>query len=127
MAPSLVTPPRFLFIGGATLLLLGALGATRVLGTLSTAAVFHPPAWINWVHLAAGSIVLAVAWRGEPRLEIALTALGACLAMTLGLGGLFLGPLLAPRDAQAPSADPSDHLAHLLVGLTAIWALLGSR
>jgi hypothetical protein len=123
MVIGLLNPQRFLFIGGATLVLLGTLGIIRVLGSLSDAAFFHPPSWINWLHLGVGSLVLVVAWRGDPPARLALTMVAAVAATGIGLGGLVLGA----RGGANQATDPSDHLAHLLVGLTAAWALLGSR
>jgi len=123
MVIGLMNPQRFLCIGGATLVLLGTLGIVRVLGSLSEAAFFQPPRWINWLHLGVGSLVLVVAWRGEPRTQQALTMVAATVATSIGLGGLLLGARAGPQAA----ADPSDHVAHLLVGLVAIWALLAGR
>jgi hypothetical protein len=44
------------------------------------------------------------------------------MGLSFGSGGLLLGPLAARRFDKPELADPSDHLAHLIVGVLAFWA-----
>ena len=117
-----LTPKRFLSIAGATLILLGLAGITGVLGEVSSASFFHPPYWINWVHFAFGFILLTVAFVGGPRVQNTFALAGAIAGTTLGSLGLLLGPYVAARLNVPELADPSDHIAHLTVGLLALWA-----
>ena len=45
------------------------------------------------------------------------------MGMSLGLLGLVFGPSAARRYDIPELADPSDHIAHLGVGLLAMWGL----
>lgn len=94
-----------------------------MLGAVSEASFFHPPYWINWLHLMLGVLVLAVALKGGRKLQAGLTLVPAMLDTTLGLAGLLFGAF-ADRFGMPALADPSDHLAHLAVGLVALWAWL---
>src|SRR5215207_11620977 len=119
-----MSPRRFLLIGGSTLVSVGILGVTRVLGSISRASFFHPPYWINWFHLGFGGFVLSVATRWTPRWQARMALMGAITGTTLGVAGLTLGPAAAKRFGIEELADPSDHTAHLLVGLVALWGWL---
>ena len=44
------------------------------------------------------------------------------LGSTLGLSGLLFGSYAAKRYNMPELADPSDHFAHLTVGVLALWA-----
>src|SRR5688572_19518705 len=114
-------PKRFLSIVGPLLILLGALGSSGLLGRISSMSFFHPPPWINWVHLGFGSFITIVAHRGSVRLQTRLTLFAACIGTILGVVGLLFGRYLASRYRIPELADPSDHVAHLLVGLSAWW------
>jgi hypothetical protein len=57
-------------------------------------------------------------------IQNALTLVPAVLATALGLAGLLLGLHVANRFNMPELADPSDHLAHLTVGVVALWAWL---
>jgi hypothetical protein len=121
------TPARFLFAGGTALIALGAAGIAGLLGEISPASFFHPPRWIDWVHLAVGTTAIATALLGPRALKSALTLVPATVASAMGLGGLVLGPYLAHRFRTPELADPSDHIAHLIVGVLALWALWNAR
>jgi hypothetical protein len=120
-----MNPRRFLFLGGAVLVTIGVAGVFGVLGRLSRRSFFHPPRWINWFHLGLGSSLLGVAFRGGRRLQSALTLVGTISGLTLGSLGLLLGPAAARRFKVPELADPSDHTAHLAVGLLALWGWAG--
>jgi hypothetical protein len=122
-----MNPHRFLSAAGPVLITLGLLGLTHVLGKISSASFFHPPYWINWVHLSIGSIVLGVAAWGNRKLQASLTLVPAVLGTTLGVSGLLFGSLAAKRFNIPELADPSDHMAHLTVGLLALWGWLGRK
>jgi hypothetical protein len=107
------------------LIALGVLGITGALGRISSASFFHPPTWINWFHLAFGTVISGVATWGSSRLQAGFALGGALVGTTIGLVGLLLGERAA-RSFDIPElADPSDHAAHLLVGLTALLSWLG--
>lgn len=118
-----MTPKRFLSLGGAVLLTIGVMGVTRRLGSLSRAGFFHPPYWINWFHLGLGAFVSAARLMGSARLQAATTLVATIMGMSLGLLGLLFGRSAARRYDIPELADPSDHVAHLGVGLLALWAL----
>jgi hypothetical protein len=118
----LVRPRRFLLLGGTVLVVIGLAGAAGLLGSISRASVFNPPYWINWVHLTFGVVVLAIAFAGRRTLQNAITLTAGIMGSTLGLSGLLLGPYAANRYNMPELADPSDHLAHLTVGVLALWA-----
>ena len=44
------------------------------------------------------------------------------MGSTIGVSGLLLGSYAANCYNMPELADPSDHLAHLTVGLLALWA-----
>jgi len=120
-----MNPQRFLFIAGTTLVALGSLGVLGYLQRISHASLFRPPSWINWVHLGVGTAALAIAARGAKRLQAGVVLFPAVLGTTLGVAGLAFGGAAARRFDMPDLADPSDHLAHLTVGLMALWAWTG--
>jgi hypothetical protein len=120
-----MNPRRFLVIGGSVLVVMGGLGVGGWLDAISRAALFRPPYWINWVHLAIGTSALAIAARGGNRLQAGITLFPAVVGTTGGLAGLLFGRLAADRFNVPDLADPSEHLAHLAVGLLALWGWLG--
>jgi hypothetical protein len=109
------TPGRFLFAGGSMLLAFGVAGLAGVLGSISTLSVFNPPDWINWLHTAAGSLVVAIAFIAPPRVKLILTLFPAVAATAIGVIGLLFNKPALP--------DISDHLTHVAVGLLASWAV----
>jgi hypothetical protein len=115
-----MSPTRFLSAASVVLLSIGTLGITHRLGSLSRASIFHPPSWINWFHVVLGVGVLSVRLSRSGPLQAATTLVAAIMGTTLGLAGLVLGPSAAKRYHVPELADPSDHLAHLLVGLLAM-------
>lgn len=122
-----MNPHRFLTAAGSLLGILGVFGADGLLGRLSSASLFNPPAWINWLHIAAGSLLLAVARYGQWSLQTRATAFAAIVPTTVGIGGLLFGGRAAQHFNRPQLADPSDHLMHLLVGLAALSSLMGRR
>ena len=121
---SRLDPRRFLLIAGPLLILIGGLGLAGLLGTISTMSFFHPPEWINWVHLITGLLVLTAGLFVLASTQARIVMVPAILGTTLGAIGLILGPAAAVRWDLPELADPSDHLAHLVVGLLAGWAWL---
>jgi len=117
----MMTPKRFLDAASVVLLTIGTLGVTRRLGSISRASFFNPPYWINWFHLLLGVVVITVRRSPFIRLQAATTLMAAIMGTTLGLCGLLLGPSAAKRVGVPELADPSDHIAHLIVGLLALW------
>ena len=122
-----MNPRKFLFIASSVLLMIGSLGISGGLGALSRASFFHPPYWINWVHLGLGTLTLSVATSGTRKWQAALAFIATVMGLTLGLLGLLFGSSAAKRFNLPELADPSDHIAHLLVGLTALWGWLGRK
>ena len=116
-----MNPQRFLYLGGSVLVTTGVMGVRGVLGSISYAAFFHPPSWINWVHLGIGCMALSVAAHGNRKVQAGITVVPAILGTVLGLAGLLVGPFAAKRFRVPELADPSDHTAHLIVGLLALW------
>ncbi len=97
------------------------MGIVGVLGSLSRASFFHPPYWINWFHFGLGTFVFSTGVWGNRKWYAGVTLVAAIMGTTLGLAGLLLGPLAATRFNVPELADPSDHTAHLVVGLLALW------
>ena len=124
---NLMRPRHFLVLGGSVLVILGSAGGAGLLGSISGASVFNPPYWINWLHLTFGMAVLATAFAGSRTLQNAMTLVAAIVGSVLGLSGLLLGSYAANRYSMLDLADPSDHLAHLAVGLLAVWAWSNRR
>ena len=120
-----MNPKRFLVIAGSTLVTLGGLGVLGYLQRISDAALFRPPWWINWVHLGVGAAAFAIAASGTGRLQAAIVLFPAAVGTTMGLAGLLFGGFAAERFKVPDLADPSEHLAHLTVGLMALWAWRG--
>ena len=122
-----MNPKRYLLIGGSILVTIGLLGIIDVLGSLSSAAFFHPPSWINWLHVSVGILVLVVAFLGSSKWQVGITLFGAILLNTIGLLGVLiyafglLGVHSGAFAANPEFTDPSDHNAHLTVGLLAVW------
>lgn len=121
-ATKLLRPSQFLLFCGTVLVIIGLAGATGLLGAISRASLFNPPYWINWVHLTFGIVVLAVAVAGGRTLQNASTLAAGIIGSTLGLLGLLLGSYAANRYNMPELADPSEHFAHLAVGVLALWA-----
>jgi len=117
---------RFLFCGGTMLVILGFTGIMGWLGLISRANLFNPPNWIHWIHLGFGLFVLLVAEMAHRRFQIRLALLGAVAGTTLGVGGLA-SVLFAHLRNSSQLLDISDPLAHLTVGMLAIWALRSAR
>ncbi len=120
-------PGRFFYIASAVLITMGILGLIGVLGSISPASFFHPPYWINWVHLCLGMIVLNIALRGNRSFQATFVMFPMVIGITLGVFGLVFGRYLAERYGLTELADPSDHVAHLIVGLLAAWAWKNRR
>ena len=118
----LLRPRQFLFLVGTVLVIIGLAGATGLLASISQASLFNPPHWINWVHLTFGIIVLAVGLIGARTLQNAFTLAAAILGSTLGVSGLLLGSYVANHYNMPELVDPSEHLAHLTIGVLALWA-----
>jgi hypothetical protein len=118
----LARPRQFLLLGGTVLVILGLAGVAGLLGSLSQASFFNPPYWINWFHLVFGFVVFAIAFAGGRTLQSAMTLAAGGLGSTLGLSGLLFGSYASKRYNLPELADPSDHLAHLTVGVLALWA-----
>src|SRR3989344_746129 len=116
-----MNPKRFLTIAGLVLPTIGILGILGVLGSISSSSFFNPPHWINWFHLSLGIFVLCVAVWASKRLQTGVTLVATVLGLTLGLVGLLFGSLAANYFNTPELADPSDHIAHLAVGLFAFW------
>src|SRR5512145_246233 len=114
-------PRHFLVVAGTVLVTLGAAGAIGLLGSISRATLFNPPYWINWVHLTFGIVVLAAAVAGGRMLQNAFALTAGILGSTFGLAGLLLGSYAANRYNMPELADLSEHLAHLTVGVLALW------
>lgn len=104
------------------LVTIGLAGVAGWLGSISRASVFNPPYWINWVHLSLGILVLATTLAGTRTVQNAITFAAAILGSTLGLSGLLFGSYASKRYNMPELADPSEHLAHLAVGVLAFWA-----
>jgi hypothetical protein len=128
---SVMNPQRFLLVGGCLLVTIGLLGIINVLGTLSSAAFFHPPSWINWLHLSFGTVAPTVGLLGSSKRQVGFTFFGAILLNSIGLLGLLVyafgllglhaGAFVANPQIAAEFADPSDHIVYLAVGLLALW------
>jgi hypothetical protein len=118
----LVRPRQFLLLGGTLLVILGLAGVAGLLGSISQASLFNPPYRINWFHLMFGIVVFAIAFAGGRTLQSAMTLAAGGLGSTLGLSGLLFGSYAAKRYNMPELADPSDHFAHLTVGVLALWA-----
>ncbi len=117
------TPKLFLRIGGTVLTVIGISGLAGLLGTISQLVFFHPPYWINWVHFILGVCIFLVSFTHYHRLQTWLVLFPAIVATVMGLIGLLFGSYLAIRyNIPDLAVDPSDHIAHLIVGLLAIWA-----
>ena len=114
---------RLLACGGTMLVILGLTGVLGLLGSISRADLFHEPNWINWLHLSFGLFVLTVAMVGSRKLQIGLALLAAFAGSALGFVGLIFASYAAVRYRISQSIDISDPIAHLTVGLLAIWAL----
>jgi len=116
-----MTPKLFLRIAGIALITIGILGIVGLFGKISSASFFHPPYWINWVHLGWGMFVLSISIWGNRRWQVGLTLAATIWGLALGIAGLLLGSWAAQRFAIPELADPSDHVAHLTVGVLALW------
>jgi hypothetical protein len=120
-------PGRFLLIAGTVLVILGLAGVVGWLASMSRASVFNPPYWINWVHLTLGIVVLAVALSGARAVQNVITLVAAAMGSIMGAVGLLFGSYAARRYNMPELADPSEHLAHLAVGVLAAWAWLNRQ
>jgi len=117
-----MNPKLFLRIGGIILIVLGTLGLFGILGLISSLGFFHPPYWINWLHFLLGIAILIISFTPYYKLQGWVVLFPAIVATTIGLAGLLLGSYFGTRYNIPELADPSDHIAHLIVGVAAIWA-----
>ena len=117
-----MNPKRFLTIGGLILVTIGILDVVHLLGKISSASLFNPPYWISWFHLTLGVLILLVSFSRSAKLQTWVTLFPAVVATTIGLLGLLFGSWAASHYNNPQLADPSDHFAHLAVGLMALWA-----
>lgn len=122
-----MNPKRFLVITGTAQIIIGLLGVLGLLEKISSAAFFHPPYWINWFHIFFGPLLLSVSKWDSSKVQTFFTAAGMITGLSLGLVGLLLGPYLVIRFNIPELSDPSDHLAHLSVGLLALWGWLNRK
>lgn len=115
-------PKVFLRIGGVLLTTLGILGLVGILGQISKVSFFHPPYWVNYFHLIFGVIILFVSFSPSQKIHAVFTSFAMVIGITIGILGLLLGGYLADKYGLPELKDPSDHIAHLIVGLSAFWA-----
>jgi hypothetical protein len=120
------TPARFLLVAGTILTVIGSTGAAGLLGRVSTASVFHPPSWINWLHFSVGLTVIPIALLGTRQLQRRIVMFPAIVGTALGVLGLASGPL-AGTHVGPDASDLSDHITHLCVGAGAHLALWNTR
>ena len=118
-----MTPKLFLKIAGGFLITIGILGLIGIFGKISSVGFFHPPYWINFVHLVIGIIALIASFKFNKKHQAMLVLIPAVLATTIGVLGLLFGPYVSNIYKIPELKDPSDHIAHLTVGLLAIWAI----
>ncbi len=118
----IMNPKIFLRLGGSILITVGILGLIGLLGKISSASVFHPPYWINYFHLTLGIIIFALSFTKLKKLQIGFTLGATIVGTTIGLIGLLFGSYFANKYNIPELKDVSDHLTHLVVGLTAFWA-----
>lgn len=118
-----LTPKTFFRIGGIVLTVIGIAGLAGLLGTLSQLVFFRPPYWINWAHFILGVSIFLISFTHYHRLQKWLVLFPAIVATTMGLMGILFGSYLATLyNIPDLAVDSSDHVAHLIVGLLAIWA-----
>jgi hypothetical protein len=118
-----MTPKLFLKYGGILLITLGLLGLTGFLYKISTLAFFQPPYWINWIHFLLGVTILTISFAPYRKLHKWLILFPAIIATLIGVGGLLFGKYVAVKyNIPELNTDPSDHIAHLIVGFFAIWS-----
>lgn len=117
-----MNPKIFLRIGGSILITIGILGLSGLLGKISSASVFHPPYWINYVHFILGCIVFTLSFTKLKKLQLGFTVGAMIVGTTIGLLGLLLGGYFADKYNIPELKDPSDHITHLAIGLIAFWA-----
>lgn len=117
-----MNPKRFLASASVILLTIGILGVVGLFERISPLSFFHPPYWINWAHIAIGIFAFIVSRSENSRLQARVTLIPAILGLLLGISGLVFGSFIARRFTIPELADPSDHIAHLIVGLTALWS-----
>lgn len=120
--PQAWTPGRFLFAGSMALLTIGGAGLAGLLGRISPASFFHPPVWIDRLHLMVGALALGAAALASRTVKLALTLIPAVVATGLGVGGLIRATTIAGGQLGLATADTSDALVHLAVGALALLA-----
>jgi hypothetical protein len=119
-----MNPKRFLKIGGSILVTIGGLGVIGLLGSISDMAFFHPPYWINWVHLSIGVVALSISARGSNKIQSLFTLIPTILGFTLGTAGL-LQVLFGITTIPIPElGDPIEMVAHLVIGTLGLWGWL---
>ena len=121
------TPARFLMAGGIVLTTIGSTGATGLLSRLSSASVFNPPSWINWLHLSVGLTAISISLKGTRQLQRGITFFPAVVGTALGVIGLVSSVVATRHHILPDGSDLSDYLTHLGVGAGALWALWNSR
>jgi|SRR3989338_6756820 len=117
-----MNPKIFLRIGGSFLITIGILGLLGFFQQISNLGFFHPPYWINYFHLIFGSLVLYISLTKHKKVQTIFTLLAAVTGISIGTLGLLLGSYIAENYNIPELKDRSDHIAHLIVGLTALWA-----
>lgn len=116
-----MNPKQFLQIGGAVLVLVGALGFVGIFGPTAEMSIFGEAWWFgnveNWVHAVFGIIALAAAFVLPVEAQRPLVIAVGILAVFVGVYNIFSLELLG-----ANLESPADMILHLSVGAWALWA-----
>lgn len=119
-----MNPKRFLKIGGSILVTIGGLGAIGLLGSISDIAFFHPPYWINWVHLGIGVVALIISAKGSNKIQSLFTLVPTIMGFTLGIAGLFQVLFGITTIPISELGDPIEMVAHIIIGSLGLWGWL---
>ncbi len=114
-------PKYFLRIGGTVLITIGTLGIVGIFQQISPLGFFHPPYWINFFHLGLGITIFTISFTKWFKIQKYFTLGATIIGLTIGSLGLILGPFIAKKYNIPELSDPSDHIAHLIVGICAFW------
>ncbi|MBI4022650.1 DUF4383 domain-containing protein [Candidatus Berkelbacteria bacterium] len=125
-----MNPKMFLTWGGWVLVLVAILGAIGVIGPTADQSLFGESWYFdaaeNWAHLIIGLVGLAAAMWTDAGMQRTLTWIVGIVALIIGLWGWFLSGD-APNFYGANLENPLDNILHLVVGIWALWAVMGKE
>jgi hypothetical protein len=123
---NIFSPKGFLQVGGAILVLVGALGFVGIIGPTAEKSLLGAFWWFdnaeNWAHLLLGIVGLAASFVLQAGMQKKLVMVLGIIGVLVGLYNIFSSTLLG-----ANLQSPADLALHLVVGAWALYAAMSKK